>query len=328
MTTTMTAVVRERYGQSDVLRNVVVDRPELPNDGVLVRVRAVSVNRIDWYEMAGRPTFGRAVMGLRKPKSRLLGTDFAGVVEAVGSDVRDFRTGDEVFGGGNGAFAEYVAVTDGVAHKPSHVSFEEAAAVPLAGLTALQGLRDKGEVKPGQHVLVNGASGGVGTFAVQIAKALGAEVTAVCSTRNVETATSLGADHVVDYTREDFTRGDRRYDVLFDNAGNRSWSDCRRVLTPTGFAILVGGPITNRLLGPLGHIVRMRLAAARGDRKAVFFMADFNRPDLEFLRDMLETGAVKPVIDRRYDFADVADALSYIGEGHASGKVVVTAQGA
>jgi NADPH:quinone reductase-like Zn-dependent oxidoreductase len=320
----MAALLRDRYGTSDVLRIGEIDRPELSTDGILVRVRAISVNRVDWYAMTGRPTLGRVMMGLRKPKNRRLGTDFAGVVEAVGSRVTEFRAGDEVFGGANGACAEYVvAVPDDVAHKPSRLGFEEAAAVPMAGLTALQGLRDRADVKPGQRVLVNGASGGVGTFAIQVAKALGAEVTAVSSTRNVEMARTLGADHVIDYTCDDFTRSDQRYDVLFDNAGNRSWSDSKRVLTASATVVLVGGPITNRLLGPLGHIVRMRLAAAGGERKAVFFIADFNSRDLQVLRDMLETGTLKPVIDRRYEFTDVADAFSYVGEGHSSGKVVV-----
>jgi NADPH:quinone reductase-like Zn-dependent oxidoreductase len=208
--------------------------------------------------------------------------------------------------------------------KPANLTFEQAAAVPVAALTALQGLRDKGRVRPGQQVLINGASGGVGTFAVQIAKALGAEVTAVCSTRNVDPVQSLGADHVIDYTREDFTRSDRRYDLIFDVAGSRSWSECRRVLNPQATLVMVGAPKGNRLMGPLSHIVTVRLAALRGSQKAVFFIAKFNKPDMAVLRELLEAGKVIPVIDRRYALSEVADAFGYLGEGHAQGKIVIT----
>src|SRR3954454_22717782 len=297
----MRAVVRDSYGGPEGLALGDIDKPGCGASEVLVRVASVSLNRADWYSVTG-PYIGRPQTGLRTPKSRQLGVDFAGTVEAVGANVSGSRPGDEVFGGQSGAFAEYVAVEVGFGLKPAHLSFVEAAAVPMAAITALQGLRDVGRLRPGQHVLVNGASGGVGTFAVQIAKALGAQVTAVCSTDHVETARTLGADHVIDYTREDFTRSDRRYDVMFDNAGNRSWSDSKRVLTAAATVVLVGGPITNHLLGPLGHIARMRLAAGRGERKAVFFIADFNRKDLNVLRDMLETGTLKPAIDRRYEF--------------------------
>src|SRR6266508_2088044 len=247
--TTMQAIVRDRYGSPDVLDLQEVEMPELADDGVLVRVRAASVNPVDWH-------------------------DVTGTVEAVGKDVTDLHPGDDVFGGksGGGSFAEYVSVPMEVARKPAHLTFEEAAAVPVAALTALQGLRDHGQLRPGQKVLVNGASGGVGTFAVQIAKALGAEVTAVCSTRNVEQARSLGADRVIDYTREDFTRSGRRFDVLLDVAGSKSWSQCRRVLNPHATLVLVGGP-KGRLLGPLGHIVKVKLAALRGSQKAVVFIA-------------------------------------------------------
>jgi NADPH:quinone reductase-like Zn-dependent oxidoreductase len=265
-------------------------------------------------------------MGLVKPKEARVGVDFAGTVEAVGRDVTQFRPGDEVFGGRTGAFAEYVVVREerAVVLKPAGVTFEEAAAMPVAAITALQGLRDKGGLQPGQRVLVNGASGGVGTFAVQIAKALGAEVTGVCSTRNVDLVRSLGADHVVDYTRDDFTRSDRRYDLLLDVAGGRSWSECRRVLEPKATLVIVGAPKGNRLLGPLSHVVRLRLAAVRSSRKVVFFIAQFNKADMETLRELLETGQVKPVVDRRYELSEIADALRYLGEGHARGKVVVT----
>jgi NADPH:quinone reductase-like Zn-dependent oxidoreductase len=320
----MKAMVRERYGSEDVLELKDVPRPELVDDGVLVRVRATSLNFGDWYTMEGRPLFARLMMGLRKPKERLFGGDFAGTVEAVGRDVTGFEVGDEVFGGRNGAFAEYVCARHGIAQKPAHLSFEEAAAVPVGAMTALQALRDKGRVQPGQKVLVNGASGGVGTFAVQIAKAFGAEVTAVCSTHNVDAARSSGADHVIDYTRDDFTRSGERYDVLLDIAGSKSWSKCARVLVPEGIVVLVGGSKKNRLLGPLGHVIRMRLGALRGSRKAVFFVAKFNKDDMQTLREMAESGAITPVIDRRYELSELADALRYLGEGHARGKVVIT----
>jgi NADPH:quinone reductase-like Zn-dependent oxidoreductase len=320
----MKAAVRDRYGSPDVVELREIAKPDLVDDGVLVRVHATSVNPADWYGMCGRPYIGRATIGLRKPKDLRLGVDFAGTVEAVGKEVTGFEPGDEVFGGRSGAFAEYVCVRGGVAQKPANLTFEEAAAVPVAALTALQGLRDKGQLQPGQKVLINGASGGVGTFAVQIAKALGAEVTGVCSTRNVDQARTLGADHVIDYTREDFTRSGRRYDLLLDIAGSKSWSACRRVLAPDATLVIVGAHRRNRLLGPIGHIVRLRLASLRGSQKAVFFIAKTNRADMELLRGLIEAGQVKPVVDRRYELSQTADAFRYLGEGHARGKVVVT----
>ena len=229
-----------------------------------------------------------------------------------------------MFGARSGALAEYVTVRDAVVAKPANITFEEAAAVPVAAITALQGLRDKGQLQAGQRVLINGASGGVGTFAIQIAKALGAEVTAVCSTGNVEQARSLGADHVIDYTREDFTRSDRRYDLLLDVAGSKSWSQLRRVLTPDAIVVIVGAQ-KRRVFGPIGHIVRLRVTSLlRGSQKAVFFIARTNRADMEILRELLETGKVKPVVDRKYELADTADAFRYLGEGHARGKIIVT----
>jgi NADPH:quinone reductase-like Zn-dependent oxidoreductase len=264
------------------------------------------------------------MMGLLKPRSQLLGGDFAGTAEAVGKDVTDIAPGDEVFGGRDGAFAEYVCSRNGVARKPANLSFEEAAAVPVAALTALQGLRDKGRLEPGQKVLINGASGGVGTFAVQIAKALGADVTAVCSTRNVEQAESLGADRVVDYTREDFTRSGTRYDIVFDVAGSRSWSEVRRVLEPHGTLVMVGAPEGDRWLGPVSHLAKVRLASLRSDPKAAVFIAKFNKPDMDVLRELVESRKVKPAIERRYELSEIADALRYMGEGHAQGKLVVT----
>jgi NADPH:quinone reductase-like Zn-dependent oxidoreductase len=323
--TTMKAIVRDKYGAPDVLMLQEVEQPQIADDEVLVRVRAASVNRVDWYDLTGTPWVARPMTGLRGPKSRLIGVDFAGTVEAVGKHVTDFQRGDDVFGGrsgDSGSFAEYVRTQKGIARKPANLTFEEAAAAPVAALTALQGLRDHGQLQPGQKVLVNGASGGVGTFAVLIAKALGAEVTAVCSTRNVEQARALGADHVIDYTREDFTRSGRRHDVILDVAGSKSWSQCRRVLNPHATLVIVGGP-KHRFLGPLGHIAKVRLAALRGSQKAVFFIAKWNKPDMDVLCELLESGNVKPVVERRYALSEVADALRYMGEGHAQGKLVI-----
>ena len=305
-----------------MLRIDEIARPEPGPDGVLVRVRAASVNRVDWYDVTGRPWIARPITGLRGPKSPPVGVDFAGTVETVGEDVTDLKSGDDVFGIANGSFAEYACVKKAAALKPAYVSFEDAATLPVAGLTALQGLRDHGRLQPGQCVLVNGASGGVGTFAVQISKALGAEVTAVCSTRNVEQARSLGADHVIDYSRDDFTEGGRRYDLMLDIAGSKSWRQCRRVLTPNARLVIVGGE-GNPLIGPLGHIAAMWLGAKLGSRTATFFVADLNRPDLDFLGELLQTGQLKPVVEKRYELTEVADALRYMGDGHARGKLVI-----
>ena len=319
----MRAIVGDRYGSPDVLELREIDKPDPTDDEVLVRVRAASLNPADWYGVTGRPYVARALMGLRKPKSNSVGADIAGTVEAVGKNVTQFRPGDEVFGRSK-AFAEYVCVGEAVAPKPANLTFEEAASVPVAGITALQGLRDKGQLQPGQKVLINGASGGVGTFAVQIAKALGADVTGVCSTRNVDLVRSLGADHVIDYTEEDFTRSDRRYDLLLDVAGSRSWRACRRVLKPQATLVIVGAPKGSRLLGPLGHIASVRLAALRSSRTVVFFIAKLNKADLEVLRALLEAGKVTPVVDKRYELSETADAFRYLGDGHARGKIVVT----
>lgn len=322
----MKAAVRDVFGPPEVVEVRELDKPTPGDNEVLVRVRAASVNMADWYEVVGRPYVGRMQMGLRKPKTNRLGVDYAGTVEAVGKDVTQFEPGDDVFGGRSGAFAEYVCAREdrAIVPKPANVSFEEAAAVPIAGITALQGLRDKGQLQPGQRVLVNGASGGVGTFAVQIARALGAEVTAVCSTRNVDQARVLGADHVVDYTREDFTRSDRRYDLLLDVAGSRSWAACRRVLSPKGRLVIVGGPKASRLLGPLGGVARKWLGGILSRRKVVFFIAKLNKEDMLVLRGLLESGEVKPVVDSRYELGDIADALEYLGEGHCRSKIVLT----
>jgi NADPH:quinone reductase-like Zn-dependent oxidoreductase len=321
----MKAIVQDRFGPPDVLELRETDQPEVGDDQVLVRVRAASVNPADWYLMAGVPYLARPQMGLRRPRTRL-GIDLAGVVEAVGGNVTRLRVGDEVFGPGGGALAEYAAVAaDALVPKPANLSFEQAAAVPVAALTALQGLRDKGRVRPGQRVLVNGASGGVGTFAVQLAKSFGAEVTGVCSTRNLGLVGSLGADHVIDYTREDFTRGDRRYDLLLDVAGSRPWAACRRVLEPQATLVMVGAPKGSRLLGPLDHIVKVRLASLRASQKVAFFISKARHQDLVVLQELLAAGTVTPVVERTYPLPEAADALRYLGEGHARGKLVVTA---
>jgi NADPH:quinone reductase-like Zn-dependent oxidoreductase len=321
----MRAIVRDKFGSPDVLELQEIDTPELTDDGVLVRVRAAAINPADWYGMTGTPYVGRVTMGLRKPKQRVLGVDFAGTVEAVGKDITQFRPGDEVFGGRSGALAEYVSVRNAVAPKPANLTFEEAAAVPVAAITALQGLRDKGQIQAGQKVLINGASGGVGTFAVQIAKALGAEVTAVCSTPKIDLVRSLGADHVIDYTHEDFTRSDRRYDLMLDIAGSRSWSECKRVLTPEATLVIVGAKRGNgRLLGPLSHVIKVRLASVPSSQKVVFYITKLDKPDLAVMRELLESGKVRPVVERRYELTEVADAFRYLGEGHAQGKLVVT----
>ena len=323
----MKAVVYERFGSPDVLQLREVETPALTDDGVLVRVRASSVNPYDWHFMTGTPFLARLGAGLRKPKNGRLGVDFAGTVEAVGKDVTRFEPGDEVFGTRNGAFAEYVCVPEArnVVPKPANVTFEQAAAVPMAGVTALQALRDKGRLQAGQKVLINGASGGVGTFAVQIARSFGAEVTGVCSTRNVDTVRSIGADNVVDYTQEDFTVDGRRYDLMLDIAGNRSWSECKRVLTDTATLVVVGGRKTNRWIGPLGDGLKKRFASLAGSRKVVSpFLASIKKDDLVALGELLEAGNVKPVIEQRYELSEVSDAVGYVGTGHAQGKIVIS----
>jgi NADPH:quinone reductase-like Zn-dependent oxidoreductase len=319
----MKAIVHERYGRPDVLQLREVDRPIIEDDQVLVRVRAASVNPVEWYGVTG-PVFAR-MGGVRKPKITSVGADVAGVVEAVGRDVDDLQPGGEVFGVATGAWAEYAcARADRLAPKPANLSFEEAAAVPIAAITALQALRDKGEVQPGQKVLINGASGGVGTFAVQLAKSFGAEVTAVCSTRNVDLVRSLGADRVVDYTQEDFTQLDVRHDVMLDIAGSRSFLAFRRVLIPEATVVLVGGPMTYRGLGPLPHLAGTFLKSRFRSQTVTFFVAKITRDDLRFMAELLEAGTVRSVVDRRYELSDVPDALRYLGEGHARGKVVIT----
>jgi NADPH:quinone reductase-like Zn-dependent oxidoreductase len=321
------AAVRERYGPPEAVVELrELEKPTPTADEVLVRVRATSVNIAEWYAVTGRPWAARGMTGLRGPKEVRLGVDYAGTVEAVGKDVTQFGPGDEVFGGRTGAYAEYVVVKEerAIVPKPATVTFEQAAAVGTAAITALQGLRDKGGLEPGQKVLIHGASGGVGTFAVQIAKALDATVTAVCSTPNVEIARSIGADQVIDYTQEDFTRSAERYDLLLDIAGTRPFSHLRRVLAPQATVVVVGGPRANPLLGPLGHVVRSRVAALRASQKVVFFIARFGKEDMETLRGFLEDGAMTSVVDSVYPLDEVAAALRHMGDGHPRGKIVVT----
>ncbi len=318
----MKAVMCRSYGSPDVLKIEEVEKPTVSEDGVLVRVHASSVNPAEWYSMVGL-LIARMPNGLFKPKDPRIGADFAGVVEAVGSKVTDFKPGDEVYGGRNGAFAEYVNVRNAVVRKPANVSFEEAAAVPTAAITALQGLRDHGKIQAGQKVLINGAAGGVGTFAVQIAKAFGAEVTGVTSTKNVELIRSLGADHVIDYTKDDFTQSGQRYDLLFDIAGNRTWKEYKRVLAPTANFVIVGAKKGNPVIGPLSHVLKIKLAAIGASQKVSFFIAQFNREDLSILRDMIEAGKIKPVVEKVYPLAQVVEAMSHLGTGHAQGKIVL-----
>jgi NADPH:quinone reductase-like Zn-dependent oxidoreductase len=321
----MKAFVYHQYGSPDVLRLEEVEKPEAGEGQVLVRVRAASVNPADWYSLAGLP-IGRPSTGLLRPKNPRLGTDYAGVVEAVGPNVTQFRVGDEVFGGRSGAFAEYVSAREerAIVLKPANLTFEQAAAVPIAALTALQGLRDHGQIKPGQQVLINGAAGGVGTYAVQLAKWLGAEVTGVCSPRNVDLVRSLGADQVVDYTSEDFTHGGRRYDLLLDIAGSRSWAECRRVLKPEARFVIVGGPKNNPWIGPLAHVIKLRLGALGASQTVKFFITNLNKADLTTMQELLGAGQVTSVIDRQYPLSELPEAMRYLGTGHARAKIVVT----
>lgn len=319
----MKAVVHRSYGPPDVLRIEDYEKPVVTEDGVLVRIHASSVNPAEWYSMTGL-LIARIMGGnLLKPKDPRLGADFAGVVEAVGNKVTHLKPGDEVYGGRSGAFAEYVNVRNAVVRKPANVTFEEAAAVPTAAITALQGLRDHGNIKPGDKVLINGAAGGVGTFAVQIAKALGAEVTGVTSTKNVDMVRSLGADHVIDYSKDDFTRSGKQYDLIFDVAGSRNWGEYKRVMKPDSIFILVGAPKGNQVLGPLARIIKLKLASLGSSQKVSFFIAQFNRPDLDTLRDMIENGKVKPVVEKVYPLAQAGEAMKHLGTGHASGKIVL-----
>jgi NADPH:quinone reductase-like Zn-dependent oxidoreductase len=322
------AFVYHEFGPPDVLRLEEVDKP-VPNDNqLLVKVRAVSVNPLDWHFMEGTPYIGRPLaFGFLKPEVQRLGVDYAGTVEAVGKNVTEFKAGDEVYGNKFGAFAEYVVATDkALALKPNNLTFEQAASVPVAAVTALQALRDTGKIQPGQKVLINGASGGVGTFAVQIAKTFGAEVTGVCSGRNADMVRSLGADQVIDYTKEDFTKRAERYDLILDNVGNQPLSGFRHALNPKGIYVMIGGggvkddPWFGALVRPIKAVLVSKFVS----RQMSPMLADMNRKDLTVLADLIQAGKVKPVIDRTYTFSQLPEAMRYLEEGHARGKVVIT----
>ncbi|HEY4281928.1 MAG TPA: NAD(P)-dependent alcohol dehydrogenase [Chthoniobacterales bacterium] len=324
----MKAIVYCDYGLANLkLENI--EKPVPNDDQLLIKIHAASVNPLDWHYIEGTPMIMRALgVGLRKPKDTRLGVDYSGTVEAVGKNVTLFKPGDEVFGGKGGAFAEYVCARAdrAVTLKPANITFEQAASVPIAAITALQGLRDKGHVQPGQKVLINGASGGVGTFAVQIAKSLGAEVTGVCSTRNLDLVRSLGADHVIDYTKEDFTKDEQHYDVILDNVGTQPLSGFKRVLVPKGILVMIGGggPGDAGVFGPLVRPVKTLLMSPFVSQKMGMMMAELNKSDLATLGDLMQTGKVTPVIDRRYKLSEVPDAIRYLEEGHARGKVVIS----
>src|SRR5881409_3257176 len=311
-TNPMKAIVYCDYGVAN-LKLEDVEKPVPNDDQILVKVHAVSVNPYDWHFIEGTPKFMRAMIGgLRKPKDTRLGVDFAGTVETVGKNVTQYKPGDEVFGGSTGAFAQYLCrrATGSVAPKPAGLTFEQAASINIAGITALQGIRDKGKVQPGQKVLINGASGGVGTFAVQIAKSYGADVTGVCSTRNIELVQSLGADHVIDYTKEDFTKGDQKYDVILDNVANHSLLECRRALTPNGIYVLIGGGSANEqgLIGPLINPIKAMLLSPFVKQTMGMMLAELNQKDLTALADLMQSGKVTPVIDRTYTLSELPQA--------------------
>lgn len=322
----MKAIVRDAYGSADVLELRDIDKPVVGDDEVLLRVRAAGVDQGVWHVMAGLPYPIRlAGFGLRAPKNPVLGADVAGVVQAVGKEVSGFRPGDEVFGIAKGSYAEYArASEDRLAPKPANLTFEQAAVVAISGLTALQGVRDHGKVRPGQKVLIIGASGGVGTYAVQVAKAFGAQVTGVCSTTKVDLVRSLGADHVIDYTREDFADGQQRYDAILDVGGNASLSRLRRALTPKGTLVITGGETDGRWLGGTDRQLRALVLSPFVGQKLGTFVSRENREDMVVLKEFIEAGKVTPVVDRAYALSEVADAIRYMREGRARGKVVIT----
>ncbi|HEY3134505.1 MAG TPA: NAD(P)-dependent alcohol dehydrogenase [Blastocatellia bacterium] len=323
----MKAIVYHSYGSPDVLKCEEIEKPAPKDNEVLVKVRAASLNPLDWRLMKGEPSALRIFFGLRRPKFGQPGVDVAGVVESVGKNVTRFKPGDEVFGACRGACAEYASAPESrLAVKPSNVTFEQAASVNVAALTALQGLRDKGSLKPAQKVLINGAAGGVGTFAVQIAKWLGAQVTGVCSTRNLEMVRSIGADRVIDYTREDFTKSGQRYDVILDNVANHPLSAIRRVLNPKGRYIMVGAPHSPSMIELLGGLLKPLMLSLFVSQKLSFFIAKPNKEDLTMIGELISSGKVTPVIDRRYRLSEVPDAMRYLEEGHARGKVVIVVE--
>ena len=323
----MKAIVRYKYGSPDVVELKDIDKPEITDDEVLVRVHAAGVDRGVWHIMTGLPYPIRlAGYGLRAPKNPVIGLDVAGVVEAVGQNVRRFQPGDEVFGIGKGSYAEYAAAReDKLAHKPANLTFEQAAVIAISGLPALQGLRDHGQARPGQAVLVIGASGGVGTYAVQIAKAFGTHVTGVCSPTKVDMVRSIGADHIIDYTREDFAEGEQRYDLILDIGGNSSLTRLRRALTSRGILVIVGGEGGGRWLGGTDRQIRAMMLSPFVGQKLGTFVSKENNLDMIVLRELIESGKVTPVIDRTYPLAEVPEAIRYLEEGHVRGKVVITA---
>jgi len=324
----MNAISYDRYGSPDVLKCGETAKPAPADDEVLIKVRAASVNPYDWHFMRGEPYLVRiAAGGLRKPKDSRLGADVAGEIEAVGRNITQFKPGDGVFGSCKGAFAEYACASESkLVRKPDNVTFEQAASVPIAAFTALQGLRDKGHIQPGQKVLINGAAGGVGTFAVQIAKSFGAEVTGVCSTRNVKMVQSIGADHVVDYIQEDFTKGAPRYDVILDCVGNHSYSECRRVLHPRGIYVGAGGKTDNWMIGPLARAIKALVLSWFVSQRLVMVLAKPSKEDLAIMAELMTTRKVTPVIDRSYTLCEVPEAIRYLEQGHARGKVVITVE--
>jgi NADPH:quinone reductase-like Zn-dependent oxidoreductase len=320
----MKAIVRTKYGPPEALQFTEVEKPTPKDNEVLIKLRAASVNPLDLFTMRGAPLI-RLIPGLRTPKDKRIGVDAAGQVEAVGRNVTQFKPGDEVFGSCRGAFAEYVCTSEpALVVKPDNVTFEQAASVPVAAYTALQGLRDKGHIQPGQKVLINGAAGGVGTFAVQIAKAFGADVTGVCSTRNVDMVRSIGAGRVIDYTQEDFTKSGQRYDLIFDCVGNHSLPACRRVLNPKGTYVGAGAPGGRWMIGPLVRGITTDLLSRFVSQKLVMVLAKSSKGDLTVMIDLMSAGKVTPVIDRRYSLSEVPEAIRYLEEGHARGKVVIT----
>jgi NADPH:quinone reductase-like Zn-dependent oxidoreductase len=322
---TMRGWVHRCYGGPEVMRLEAFEKPVAADDELVVKVRAAALNPLDWHYMRGEPYIMRLGVGIGAPTDRQLGVDFAGVVESVGKAVTRFKPGDEVLGGADGALSEYVRVRESssVVLKPANISFEQAAAAPIAAITALQSLRDTGQLKAGQKVLINGASGGVGTFAVQLAKSMGAEVTGVCSTRNVEMVRSIGADHVIDYTKENFTEGTERYDLIIDNVGSHSLPDYRRVLKPDGIFVIVGGPSDGKFLGPLNGVIKAMLYAPFVSQRFEKILASLAPEDLKLVSDLMAAGKVTPVIDRTYPLSEVPEAIGYLETGRARGKVII-----
>ena len=321
----MKAIVQDEYGTSDTLTLRDIQQPGIGADGVLIRVRAAGVNPADWAIMAGLPYVARPVYGLRRPGNRVRGTDVAGLVEAVGARVTRFHPGDAVFGWGSGSFAEFAAAReDALELKPAKLSFEQAAGVPMAGMVALQAVRDHGSVRAGQKVLINGASGGIGTFAVQIAKSLGAHVTGVCSTRTVELVRSIGADRVIDYTQADFTKSGERYDFILDNVSTHSLSSLRRALTPTGTLVPNGGRFDNRWFAGGGRVISALVLSKLVSQTLRPFILSPKLADLVTLRELLEAGTLRPILDRPFTLSETPQAVRYVGLGHAHGKVAIT----